>query len=283
MSERKKDVRLIVNADDYGYFRSVSQGILDAAQYGAVNATGIMATGQCLDEMLPLLALDSRIDAGVHLNLTYGEPVTAAMSRALAPWGSSFPDKYKMALAILLGKVPLDIIEQELSAQVERCLQGGVTLQFLNSHEHIHMLPAIYKMTLSLARQFNIPFVRHTQADWTGIPGVGAMARNMIIQVLGSMNSRTEGPSRVSCIGVGCSGRLDLDYLRKLFAGLQPGNVYELMCHPGHFNPAEIDDMDLIDYHAWDDEYALLTGNGLRELCGEYGIRLIRYRELFDT
>jgi predicted glycoside hydrolase/deacetylase ChbG (UPF0249 family) len=273
-------VQLIVNADDYGYFRSVSQGILDAADNGMVNATGIMATGQCLDEMLPLLAANTRLDPGVHLNLTYGEPVTTAMRQALATWDGRFPGKYRMALAILTGKIPLDVIEKELSSQVECCRQGETTLRFLNSHQHIHMLPSIYRMTLSLARQFGIPYVRHTTADWTGSPGAGDIVRNSVIQVLGSMSSTSGEASRVSCIGVGRSGRLDLGYLRKLFVRLKPGTLYELMCHPGHFNPAEIVDSQLIDYHAWDAEYALLTGDGMRGLCEEFGIRLMRYRDL---
>jgi len=275
-------VQLIVNADDYGYFRSVSQGILDAADNGMVNATGIMATGQCLDEMLPLLAANIRLDAGVHLNLTYGEPVTTALRQALAKWDGRFPEKYRMALAILTGQIPLDLIEKELASQIELCRQGETTLRFLNSHQHIHMLPPIYRMTLLLAEQFGIPYVRHTTADWAGPPNAGDIVRNSMIQILGSMSPASGETSRVACIGVGHSGRLDLGYLRKLFARLEPGKVYELMCHPGHFNPAEIVDSQLIDYHAWDAEYSLLTGDGMRELCNEFGIRLTRYRDLPD-
>ena len=279
-SDKINEVQLIVNADDYGYFRSVSHGILDAARNGAVNATGIMATGRCLDEMLSLLAADTKLDAGVHLNLTYGEPVTAAMSKALAGWGGRFPGKYKMAFAILFGKIRPEIIEQELSAQIERCLQGGSTLRFLNSHQHIHMLPAVYKITLLLARRFSIPFVRNATAEWSGMPGVSAVVRNAILHALGTRNVEAENSCQVTCIGIGRSGKLDLDYLRQLFTRLQPGNVYELICHPGYFDPSEISDKQLIAYHAWDAEQALFAGDEVRELCSEYGIQLTRYRDL---
>lgn len=279
-SDRNKDVQLIVNADDYGYFRSVSQGILDAARNGAVTATGIMANSQCLDDMLPLLAAAPQLDAGVHLNLTYGEPLSPGMTQAVAGWGGNFPGKYKMALAVLSGKIRLKVIEQEFTAQIERCLDGVNTLQFLNSHEHIHMLPAVYKLTLSLAKRFGIPFVRHTTAEWTGTSGVGAVMRNTIFQVLGTIGVSAEEPCYISCIGIGHSGKLDPDYLRKLFARMQPGNTYELMCHPGYYDPAEIDDRRLIAYHAWDAEHALLASSGFRELCSEFGIRPARYRDL---
>lgn len=275
-----RDIRLIVNADDYGYFRAVSHGILEAASAGAVNATGIMGTSRCLDELLPLLAANDALDAGAHLNLTYGEPVSQAMSQALQAWGGRFPGKYRMSLEILKGSLSPAVIEEELSAQIECCRQHGNQLLFLNSHQHIHMLPTIYRMTLSLAQRFNIPYVRHTAADWTGLLAAGPLTRNAIIQLLASMNARSEGPARVTCIGVGSSGRLSLAYLRKLFARLKPGRLYELMCHPGHFDPLEVTDRALIDYHAWDEEFTLLTGEGMQQLCREYGVRLTRFREL---
>jgi len=274
------DIRLIVNADDYGYTRSVSQGILDAACEGAVNATGIMANGVCLDTMLPELATVENLDTGVHLNLTYGNPLTSEMKKAVSGWGGSFPGKYEMAVAVMSGKIRQDTLEKEFSAQIEQCMQHGIKLRFLNSHEHIHMLPSIYRLTASLARQFKIPFVRHTTMEWAGLPGAKAVLRNVIIGSLNLRNVQTQDPCRVTCIGIGSSGRLNHAYLSKLFSRLRPGHVYELMCHPGHFDPAEIKDGRLIGYHSWEAEQALLTGNGFRELRREYGIELARYSEL---
>jgi len=83
MSREKADIKLIVNADDYGYTRSVSRGILDAACSGAVNATGIMANCVYLETMLPELPAAKKPDAGVHLNLTCGEPLTTGMEHAV--------------------------------------------------------------------------------------------------------------------------------------------------------------------------------------------------------
>ena len=40
--------RLIVNADDFGLTRLVSQGILDAHHYGIVTSTSLMANGRGL-------------------------------------------------------------------------------------------------------------------------------------------------------------------------------------------------------------------------------------------
>jgi predicted glycoside hydrolase/deacetylase ChbG (UPF0249 family) len=134
-----------------------------------------MANSQCLDEMLPRLVAAPKLDAGVHLNLTIGEPLSHGMAQAVARWGGSFPSKYVMALAIKRGKIRTKIIEQELNAQIERCFDSADKFHFLNSHKHIHMLPAIYKLTLSTAKRFSIPFVRHTMPEWVEIPDIGAL------------------------------------------------------------------------------------------------------------
>jgi hypothetical protein len=106
------------------------------------------------------------------------------------------------------------------------------------------------------------------------------LLRNAIFQVLGTVSKTIEVPCRVSCIGLGRSGRLDSEYLRKLFVTLKPSNVFELMCHPGYFDPDKISDRRLVSYHAWDAEQALLTSSEFHKLCCDYSIRLTSYREL---
>lgn len=45
-------VRLIINADDYGYFTCVNRGILAAAKAGAITATGVLANSPGMPEQL---------------------------------------------------------------------------------------------------------------------------------------------------------------------------------------------------------------------------------------
>jgi len=76
------------------------------------------------------------------------------------------------------------------------------------------------------------------------------------------------------------SGRLGLADLQALLPGLQPGGIYELMCHPGFRVDAEIDNPRLFDYHDWEGELAALTSPEARTLLESHGIRLIRYRDI---
>jgi hypothetical protein len=79
---------------------------------------------------------------------------------------------------------------------------------------------------------------------------------------------------------MGESGRLSLGYLKSVLPRLQPGRVYELMCHPGRHDPAEVSDPRLLAYHDWEGELALLTSPEAEDLLSSHGVRLVGYRHL---
>jgi predicted glycoside hydrolase/deacetylase ChbG (UPF0249 family) len=79
------------------------------------------------------------------------------------------------------------------------------------------------------------------------------------------------------------SGNLSLDYFRSLFPTLRAGRVYELMCHPGHLDPQEITAPELLAYHCWESELALLQSEEFMGLCRTYQVELVRYRDLNTT
>ncbi len=273
-------IRLIVNADDYGYFPCVSKGILKAAALGTVTATGILVNGPDLEAQIGWLAGHERLDLGVHLNLTSRKPLTAAMAEKLERWGGSFPGVFAMTGEILSGRIGLDRIAAEWRAQIETAQGFGLSLRFLNSHEHNHMLPPLFALALQLAEECHIPHVRLTRPEWMPPFGLASVARGLLLQAMKLVNARRSGRGIPGFIGLSRSGKLDLAYLKQRFATLKPGQVYELMCHPGHFDANEVTDARLLAYHAWEAELALLTEPELNGLFEEYAIQLVNYRAL---
>lgn len=272
--------RLIVNADDFGYFDSVSRGILHAIEAGQVTATGIMANGDGLaNRVVSLQAADGCVDLGVHLNLSLGEPVTRVMRRRLARWGGRFPTKFTVAGAILCRMISIEDVRAEWAAQIERCLRLGIEPWFLNSHEHLHMLPPLFAVALELAEEYEIPHVRHVSPEpLASVPPHGTF-RNLVMSVLQLVHGRREQMSP-HFVGLGASGRLTTQYLRRRFSFLRPGRTYELMCHPGYYDSEEIEERYLTRYHEWESELRLLTGGTFQAICTEFGIGLIGYRDL---
>ncbi len=269
-------IRLIVNADDYGYFSCVSRGILKAASSGAISATGILANGPQLERQIGWLGEHEHLDLGIHLNLTSRQPLTLDMAGKLK--SGSFPGAFAIAGQIFSGRISLETVRMEWRAQIETILRFGLELRFLNSHEHVHMLPGLFSLAQELAEEYTIPHLRLTRAEWLPPFGFSAVLRNIVLQAMTSANRPRTASGAPLLIGLGRSGKLDLAYLKKLFAKLKPGLTYELMCHPGLFDPAEITDPRLVAYHAWEDELALLTSPQLKELYDEFGIRIVNYR-----
>jgi hypothetical protein len=278
----KNAIKLIINADDYGYFSCVSRGILEAAEDGCVSATGIMANSDRFDGAVEQLKCVTGLDVGVHLNLTFGKPLTARMEQRLEKWGGHFPAKFELARAVVSGAIKIDLIEHELRAQIERCRDAGLRILFLNSHEHVHMLPPIFKKTLELSDCYQVPFVRYTSSEWVGSISSGYLARNFAFSVVNLFNKRATYKNNAVLIGTGESGKLNLAYLEKRFSSLNPGTVYELMCHPGHFDPGEIHDPSLLAYHDWAQEYDLMTGGEIGQLMEAFGITPVGYRDLLS-
>lgn len=274
---------LIVNADDYGYFRCVSRGILEAAANGIVTATGVFANVPHLEEHAAWLRDSHPLDIGVHLNLTDGTPLTDRLRRKLSRWSGQFPRKFTIAAAVLSGAISSADVKAEWQAQIERCLAAGLPVRFLNSHEHLHLLPPLFRLVNALAADYGIAHVRYPTSTPGGALPNSSRLRGVIVSALDRINRRRKATSSARFLGMECSGRLDLACLEAYLARTSPGQVSELMCHPGRFDPQEIVDPRLLSYHDWEGELRTLTSPAAREMLDRHGVRLIGYRDLEVT
>lgn len=271
-------IHLIINADDYGYFQCVSRGILEASQARCLTATGIIANSPDLKLQLQWLNGCENLDCGVHLNLTHGKPLTSAMTDELSRWQGRFPNAYALSLLISTGKISLETVRREWSAQIEAC--QSQKLYFLNSHEHVHMLPALFELTRELGQTHQIPHIRLTRPEWLAPIGFAGLIRNSLMQIMHRIDSTRIKTRTPLFIGLSRSGKIDLNYLEMIFSKLQPGETYELMCHPGRFDTNEISDPKLKAYHDWQGELDTLQSPELKALYERFGIRLSHYHDL---
>jgi predicted glycoside hydrolase/deacetylase ChbG (UPF0249 family) len=215
-----------------------------------------------------LVSVES-LDVGVHLNFTFGTPLTQEMRRLLLSWNGRFPGKYKLIAGILSRKIPIRIIEQEWHMQIDRCVRAGVSPRFLNSHEHIHQLPMLFDVTLRLGERFGIDCVRQVEAEWSLSLDFGASIRNGAMSIMNLFNKHVYRNNRYPrLLGFSVSGGLDMNY--------------ELMCHPGYENPKEIIDKRILKYHSWQPELEMLLSNEFKALCDNSGVKLIGFRDLSD-
>jgi chitin disaccharide deacetylase len=271
---------LIVNADDYGYYRCVSRGILAAHRHGIVTATGVLANGAGFERDIDLLGSEGQLDVGVHLNVTSGPALSAAMRSRLDASNGHFSGKAAFAGAYLAGRIPAAEVEEEWRAQIERCRNRGLRPVFLNSHEHMHMFPSLFDLAHRLAADYGIAYVRCPRAEGVYSLNPGVLLRDVVLTALATRNLRRATAATPHFLGLRASGRLTESMIDHSLRSVVPGRAYELMCHPGYLDPSEVGASDLLKYHDWEGELQALCSPALRALLERRNIRLIGFRDL---
>ena len=150
---------MIVNADDLGMTAGTNKAIFKGYDHGVITHASIMANGDFFSEAIEGLKSRKKLGIGVHLNLTYG--------KALHP-STLYNDDHgifnlgylPILLKSLYHKAFLKVIEKEFEQQILQVVNTGTTLTHLDSHRHIHLIPAIYRIVVKLAVKYNIQRIR---------------------------------------------------------------------------------------------------------------------------
>jgi predicted glycoside hydrolase/deacetylase ChbG (UPF0249 family) len=203
--------RLIVNADDWGLTRGVSEGILAAHRYGIVSSTTVLATAE-LDRQLVARLRDSGLGLGLHVNLTLGAPLSRG--RSLVDGGGRFVRDARRAAA----QATAADVRAEVEAQVERfesTLKRRPT--HLDTHHHVGLHSPVREVVLDVARALGVA-VRTQDAD------ARARARTARLKTPDHFFGES-GPDAY------WSMERTVRHLREL-----PAGVSEFMCHPGWFD-----------------------------------------------
>jgi predicted glycoside hydrolase/deacetylase ChbG (UPF0249 family) len=242
---------LIVTADDVGLDRGMTEGAIRAHREGIVTACSVVASGAAFDDAVARLRDVPSLEVGVHLALVEERSLT----------GLRMPRKYTTFAPLYLARLlSIDAIERELSAQIERVLASGLRVTHLNGHQHLHLLPRIFRVVARLAREHSIPYVRI-------VDDRGGTTRSASMSVLSALGRRARDTAFTNdgTIGAAIAGHLEdvtplLDHV---------DGVTELVTHPG---------VGVLGYarwgYEWDRETRALCAPGLREEIARRGIEL---------
>jgi predicted glycoside hydrolase/deacetylase ChbG (UPF0249 family) len=246
---RHPRTRLVVNADDFGISERVNEGIIQAHREGVVTATSLLAVGRAFEHAVHLSRAVPSLDVGVHLTHVAGVPLLQKNSSPADIDGGFPPSAAAFAWRWLTGRIPRADVDAEWSTQIERVLASGIRVSHVDSHQHVHALPGLAGLTLSLAARYRIPFVRipveRLRTDWPpSLHGIRRTFGSALLRVswtLARLESAGTAENRpLRFLGFHDGGRLDRQRLRRMLDSLRPGRAYELMCHPG-FQPEEPD------------------------------------------
>ena len=284
---------LIVNADDLGWTDGVNRGIVEAFHHGIVTSTSLLANGAAFAGGVEAARSAPGLGVGVHLNLSDGPPVAdrETVTSLLNDGGELAGGPESLLLRRARRGLPLEEVESEWDAQIQKVRDAGITPTHLDGHKHVHMLPGLFEVALKLAKRYQIGAIRvsletsslrtalsfGTQKNSGMVMKQGVQARGLKLLARDAREqAERAGISTADFFcGIAQTGELTREGVTQFVKSLPDGTT-ELMCHPGYVDAALQKTATRLQ-DSRQTELEILTDTAIRNLIASLGIRLIDY------
>ncbi|MGM7702602.1 chitin disaccharide deacetylase [Pseudalkalibacillus sp. Hm43] len=204
-------IKLLVNADDFGYSRGVNHGIIDAHRFGIVNSTTMLVNMPGTEHAIELAKENPDLKVGVHLTLTCGRAMASGVPSLVDQDG-----RFRMTKRFEdFEQVKLDEVDKEWEAQIEYMIQGGLKPSHFDSHHHIHAQPRLLPVVQRLSEKYDLP-VRNVFGNKP--VGVKLLTDVFFDDFFGE--------------------EIRVDYFKQLKRKMTEGQTVEVMCHPAYVDEA---------------------------------------------
>lgn len=229
--------RIIINADDYGMFASVSRGIRQAHQEGIVSSTSAMMNFPYAEQALKdAVNTCPRLGMGVHLVLTAGAPVRPARKvPSLVTGSGEFYSPGDPSFPVM--NLDTDELSDEWNAQIERFINLiGFAPDHLDSHHFIsYATPVVLDVMVNLAEAYNLPIRLPVPLKTSGEDPVSGFPERFPQEMLSIMENE------VNERGIHCPEAFIASFygeeatVSRMDQALSSAveGITEIMCHPG--------------------------------------------------
>jgi predicted glycoside hydrolase/deacetylase ChbG (UPF0249 family) len=204
-------IKLIVNADDFGYSRGVNYGIIDAHKNGIVNSATMMMNMPGVGHAIELAIENPTLQVGIHLVLTCGKPILPNVP-SLCDGNGNFK---KLTNLLDNKEFSLEELEREWTAQIDRFLGAGLIPTHFDSHHHVHSIPELLPVVQKLAKKYEMSARQMSEQPIQDVPSYTDVFLPDFYGESAKYNFFEHLPERV------------LD-----------GQTVEVMCHPAYLDHA---------------------------------------------
>ena len=171
--------KLIITADDFGLCPEVNEAVIGAHSKGILTCASLMISAKAAEEAVKLAKKTPTLKVGLHLVLVEG---TSVLPKKEIPDLVDENQKFSNQIVAsgfryFFSEKLRKQIAKECEAQVKKFLASGLTIDHLNSHNHLHIHPTILDIVIRLAKQYEIPAIRVPWQGWRSLkPNQALMA-----------------------------------------------------------------------------------------------------------
>ncbi len=238
--------KLIVNADEIGSARCVTDAIWECLNKGVVTSTTIVTGGMDFDNAASLVK--GKDFCGLHFSLVDFISVSPKhkIPSLLSGEGKRLYPLKEFLKRYFSNRISIGEIKIELENQIVKCLDNKINLTHVDGHCNLHVLPKIFKIVLELMEKYKIRKFRYPRESFFNID-LGQPIQYLIKLAIGLNASviKKMVPAGIThpdhFIGLANSGYVTEDIMLKFLKGMY-GGVTEIPVHPANFNKEQIDE-----------------------------------------
>lgn len=251
-----------IHADDYGMNLNSSRRILECRMNGCLDGISILPNG-CLEEAVPMLE-GTQLKRAIHINLVEGKALSQSNRASLLTDKRGYM-KHSFLGLLILSMSPAKRkfqkqVYQEIYAQLQRSrafLEGSSKI-CLDSHQHVHMIPLIYREMMKAAEDagFSVDYLRipaEPLIPYLKTPSVIKtisfvnLIKNILLNLLFCFTRkefRNSGIKTAVFCGIMFAGNMDQKRVEMVYPAfyqyaLLRGMDLELLFHPGSIEKGE--------------------------------------------
>jgi hypothetical protein len=160
-------LRIVLNADDFGYSTDTVSATIDCFARGALTSATIMAKMPATADAIAFARQRPEFSFGVHLTFV-GDGVETSVSEAqqipdLVDVAGRFRTTNGVRRDALLGRLSVDQIAREIEAQIAAVRDQGVDVSHVDSHRHLHKFGPFRAALERVLPRMGIECVRNVQ------------------------------------------------------------------------------------------------------------------------
>lgn len=143
-------MKVIMNADDFGFSKGVNHGILEAFLDGVVSSTSLMVNMPGFEHAIELMKqYPDVLNVGIHLVTSVQYSIVKGLKTVTDNHGHFYHDHDK------IKNCDLEELKQEYEAQLQKFLATGFTPTHIDFHWCYY--PVQLEAAMYLSKKYNIP------------------------------------------------------------------------------------------------------------------------------